>query len=182
MPSLESVEAWSPIAVAAITAVPIIMTTIITSVVALRTVNKKLDASEERQRNFTDTTIKSLNGTASAIVHSFPGPCWIKLASADSQGNVEFIMHELNGKYEEEYGLKRIDYLGKTDLEAGWPKDVADQFKNHDLQVWATGESATFEEEINDKVVRFHKVRLEGPNGLVKGVMGYQLDDLGECD
>lgn len=140
--------------------------------------SKIVSDSETRIRTFTDSSIRSLNGTASAIVHSFPTECWVKLAVTDDKGNLKFIMHELNDKYEKSFGMSRLGYIGKTDLEAGWDRDTANAFFDHDSLIWATGKAQTFKETVNGKEMMFHKLRLESPAGNLKGVMGFRLDNM----
>jgi hypothetical protein len=81
------------------------------------------------------------------------------------------------------FGISRKDYIGKTDLEAGWHKDKADMFYEHDLLVWASGEPQTFIEEISGKKMRFRKVCVTSEDGKAKGIMGYAVDccDPGAC-
>ena len=137
----------------------------------------QLARSSADVKNHADVCIQKLNGTLTNVINSFDRPCWVKTAIQNSQtGQVEFRMLEVNEPYCEAFGIKRQDYLGKTDLEAGWNKKMADEFYQHDLQVWASGEPQSFVEKVNGADMRFRKVRVQTPDGRKKGVMGYGID------
>lgn len=138
--------------------------------------SKKLEAQTKEIKTHTDVSINRMNGTLAAVVHSFDRPCWIKMAVTDRAGNVEFRMLELNSLYERAYKVRREDYIGKTDAEVGWPKETARGFYEHDVMVWSSGEAQTVEERIDGRLVRFRRLRLISRDGLVKGVLGYQVD------
>lgn len=125
----------------------------------------------------TDVTVQKLNGMLSYVAHSFDRPMWIKMAY-EEHGCVVFRMLEMNHLYGEIYGIKRSDYLGKTDFEAGWKKDEADRFWKNDLLVWSSGEPSTFEEDCHGELRTFRKIRITTPDGAVKGVLGYQVNPL----
>lgn len=124
----------------------------------------------------TDISVQKLNGLLTSVIHSMPAPAWLKVARTDGNGNVEFYMSELNDAYASTYGIERINYLGKTDLQAGWPLNVANRFREHDLHVWATGEATTVVESIGGLPLRFRKFRVESRNGELKGIFGYAID------
>jgi hypothetical protein len=129
-------------------------------------------------KNHTDVTLQKLNGMLSYVIHSFDRPAWIKIATQRQDGQIEFRMLELNELYSETFGISRNDYIGKTDLEAGWDKRTADQMRSHDLSVWASGESATITEVINGKRLRFRKIRVQSANSALKGIMCYSVDSM----
>ena len=133
-------------------------------------------------RNHTDVSVQKLNGILSYFMHSAERPMWIKRAVVED-GKIAFRMLEINRHYSKLFNIQRIDYIGKTDLEAGWPKEIADVFYAHDLKVWATGHAETYSELIDGKPTRFRKMLLETPDGTKKGVMGYAVDigDLNPC-
>lgn len=131
----------------------------------------------QHSRVFTDVSLRRLNGTVTAIIHSWPGPAWIKAASTEN-GTTVFRMMELNGAYEKVCGISRINHIGKTDLEAGWDHERAEEFRRHDLMVWASGESEVVTEPrlgADDKVETFIKIRLTSQDGQVKGIMGLSM-------
>ena len=139
-------------------------------------VQKKIDKAERGVKNHTDMSVQKLNGTVSYIIHGFDGPAWIKIAEKNSDGSIEFRMMEVNEHYAMTYGITRADYIGKTDLEVGWPKDTADIFKANDLLVWASGKAQTFEEELPDgHIIHVRKMLLKNASGEVKGIMGYSV-------
>jgi hypothetical protein len=123
----------------------------------------------------TDISVQRLNGMLSYVINSFDQPAWIKMAHTREDGQIEFRMLELNQAYCDEFDFDRIDFVGKTDLEAGWEKKMADQFRRNDLSVWASGETQTFTEEVKGKKRRFRKLRVQSSDGTKKGVMGYEV-------
>lgn len=136
---------------------------------------KELRDRTQEIKTHTDITVQKLNGMLSYVIHSADRPWWVKVAS-EEQGKTVFRMLEVNQAYTDVFGVRREDYLGKTDLEAGWKHEIADMFHHNDLIVWATGEPTTFSESIGNKQFRFRKVRLQTPDGRLKGVMGYMVD------
>jgi hypothetical protein len=136
----------------------------------------------EKQNKFIDSSLKTLNGTASAIIASYPAPCWVKLAHKMPDGKIEFRMMDLNFHYEVMFGKHRLEYVGKTDLEAGWSQEESDDFYVHDLLVYNDGKPRDFIEKITiddkQREVVFRKIRLQYANGEVKGIMGYMYEGL----
>jgi hypothetical protein len=121
--------------------------------------------------------VQKLNGMLTYVIHSFDRPAWLKVARMRGDGEIEFRMMEMNEAYASTYGIARHEYLGKTDLEAGWDKRTADAFRAHDLSVWASGEPSTFVESIGSKPLRFRKLRVVSPyNNELKGIFGYAVD------
>ena len=146
----------------------------------LITVYYKMRAQVDKKltevKNHTDVSVQKLNGMLTYVIHSFDRPAWIKVATKGTNGETEFRMLEMNDLYAESYGIKRSDYIGKTDLEAGWDKSSADEFRAHDLMVWASGQASSFEEPVRKGSKRFRKIRLSSLNGEVKGIMAYAVD------
>jgi hypothetical protein len=140
-----------------------------------RDVQKKIDRAERGVKNHTDMSVRKLNGTVSYIIHGFDSPAWIKIAETNSDDSIEFRMLEVNEHYAMTYGITRADYIGKTDLEVGWPKEIAEGFKANDLLVWASGKAQTFEEKLPDgEVVYVRKMLLKNTDGQIKGILGYE--------
>lgn len=127
-------------------------------------------------KNHQDVSVQRLNGMLSYVIHSFPSPAWLKVARQNGEGKTEFRMLEVNEAYASTYGIKRLDYLGKTDLEAGWPLDTAHKFQQHDLMVWASGEPTTFVENTGGVTTRFRKIRVQTFDGKLVGILGYAID------
>ena len=123
-----------------------------------------------------DAQLKKLNGTATYMIHSWPAGAWLKQAEIDYEGNTIFRMIELNEKYADEVGISRLEYIGKTDLEAGVPLEQSKAYYEDDLDVWARGgahvNSVTNE---SGQLVHYIKIRLSSPDGDLKGVIGYEL-------
>lgn len=133
--------------------------------------------SVKEVKNHTEVSVQKLNGMLSYVVDSFDRPAWIKVAHRRSvDGEIEFRMLEVNQVYCDLFGITKEEYIGKTDLEAGWSKEAADEFRKNDLTVWATGEPETFEEGIAGKKTSVRKIRLQTSDGNLKGIMGYTVD------
>jgi PAS domain-containing protein len=137
----------------------------------LSEVKKKLDEVKNHQ----DVSVQKLNGMLSYLIHSFGRPAWLKVARQTADG-IDFRMIEVNQAYAEAFGIARLDYLGKTDLEAGWEHETAAKFKDHDLAVWASGEPMTVVETVNGKPMRFRKIRVQSLDGEKKGIFAYAID------
>ena len=134
--------------------------------------SKHIDKRTDEQKNFTDASVQKLNGMLTSVIHSFATPAWIKVAE-ERNGEVVFRMLELNDAYTEAYGIKRSEYIGKTDIEVGWSKDIAEKFRQHDLLVWASNEPKDVVEIVEGKKVMFRKFCVQSPSGKKKGVFGY---------
>lgn len=139
-------------------------------------IENKIDKAAESQNQFFDVRLRTLNGTVDAIIDSFPGPAWIKIAYPRPDGTVRFVMQRINKAYEERYGKLAIDYVGKEDRMV-WDRKTADEFFHHDLGVYYDGKPAVIKEEVEGRVRHYMKVRLEGPSG-VKGIMGYEIPEI----
>jgi PAS domain-containing protein len=135
----------------------------------------ELATKTQEIKTHTDVTLTRLNGMLSYVIHSFDRPCWLKIAS-EEHGQTVFRMLEVNQAYCDTFGIARHDYIGKTDLEAGWDHETAAKFAEHDLMVWAGGEPMNFCEEIEGQARRFRKIRISTQEGKTKGVLGYALD------
>lgn len=135
----------------------------------------ELGARTKEIKYHSDVSVQKLNGMLTSVIMSFDRPAWVKVAESDGD-KVIFRMLEMNEHYGDMHGVSRQDYIGKTDLEAGVPKAVADLFHAHDVQVWASGEPQTFVEDINGTPRRFRKIRVMNKDGKLKGVMGYGID------
>lgn len=134
-----------------------------------------LSSTTTEIKNHADMSIQKLNGMLTYVIHSFDRPAWIKVARHEN-GEVVFRVLEINQQYGEEFGFNRGDYIGRTDLEAGWDHKTAKMMHTHDLSVWASGEPTTFVEKINGVERRFRKIRITTTDGKLKGIMGYEID------
>ena len=144
--------------------------------VAYFKLKNQLNDKIKEVKTHTTVSVQKLNGGLSHVINSFDRPAWIKVAYARSDGEVEFRMLDLNLAYCKEFGFNKVDYVGKTDLEAGWEKEMADQCRRHDLTVWASGETETFVEAVRGKPRAFRKLRVQSADGVLKGVMGYEVE------
>lgn len=137
----------------------------------------ELKSKVQQINSYTDVSVTKLNGMLKYLISSFDRPCWLKLAVKENNGIV-FRMVELNKMYEEFFHMEREDYIGKTDLEAGWDHETAQIFHENDLTVWASGKPQNFIEKINGKNMTFRKIRVETESGEAKGIFGYCVDDI----
>lgn len=144
--------------------------------VAYFKLKKQFDKKIQEVKTHTSISVQKLNGMLSYVINSFDRPAWIKVAHVRDDGEIEFRMLEVNSAYTSVFGIERKNYLGKTDLEAGWTKDAADLFRKHDLAVWASGEPETFVEPYSNSNMRFRKIRVQSSDGTLKGVMGYAVE------
>lgn len=142
---------------------------------AWRKFKAELHQKTEEIKTHTDITVQKLNGMLSYVIHSFDRPCWIKVAS-EERGETVFRMLEVNQAYHDAFGIPRANYIGRTDLEAGWTHETAEAFHRNDLVVWATGEPTTFLENVNGQTLRIRKLRLQTMDGKLKGILGYTVD------
>jgi len=134
--------------------------------------NKKI----QEVKTHTAISVQKLNGMLSYVINSFDRPAWIKVAHTRADGEIEFRILDVNNVYCEEFNFSQNECLGKTDLEMGWDSNSANLFRKHDLSVWASGETETFAETVNGKNRFFRKLRVQSADGMVKGVMGYEVD------
>ena len=125
-------------------------------------------------KEHTDVAVQKLNGMLTYFIHSADRPMWIKAVKLEN-GKPVFRMLEVNNEYAALFGITRHEYVGKTDLEAGWDRTTAEVFYQHDLAVWASGSPQTFTETVNGRTMRFRKLLLQTPDGTKKGVMGYAV-------
>lgn len=73
-----------------------------------------------------------------AFMNNTPAIAWAK----DEQGRIVY----LNKAYEERFQVRLANWLGKTDFDV-WPPDVAQQFRENDLMVLASGVPVTVTED-----------------------------------
>lgn len=73
-----------------------------------------------------------------AFMNNSPAIAWMK----DEQGRMVY----LSGTYEKRLGLRLEDYRGKTDFDL-WPREIAEEFWRHDLEVLRTGRTLEVVEE-----------------------------------
>lgn len=164
----------------------LVVGTIVTNFIALGIAWFKLKTAvhtmSQEVKEHTDVAVQKLNGMLTYFIHSADRPMWIKAVKLEN-GKPVFRMLEVNNEYAQLFGIKRSDYIGKTDLEAGWDRETSDMFYQNDLAVWASGNPHTFTEVIEGKTMRFRKLLLQTPDGNKKGVMGYAVDynDLDGC-
>jgi hypothetical protein len=138
-------------------------------------IKKHIDKKTEETKMHSDISVQKLNGLLTSVIHSFDRPCWLKIAVPDRNGNIEFRMSEVNDLYTQTFGIKRSQYIGRTDLEAGHNYEDAKRFYTHDMAVYASGAPETFTEKIKGVEMKFRKIRISAPDGKLKGVFGYQI-------
>ncbi len=96
-------------------------------ITALKEAEEALRMSEERFR---------------AYMNNSPAIAWMK----DAQGRYVYI----NRTYEEKFGVRSKDRLGKTDFEI-WPREIAEQFRKNDLEVLVNGRATHVIEKTPDR-------------------------------
>ena len=139
-------------------------------------IKESIASKVEEMKLHQDMSMQKLNGMLTYLIHSFGRPAWLKVARMSPCGEIEFRMLEVNDDYAATFGISRLAYIGKTDLEAGWPWEAAQEFRKHDLSVWASGEPVTVTEHHGTTTSRFRKVRVQSANGELKGIFGYCID------
>ena len=81
------------------------------------------------------------------FIDPLPQPAWIKEVVTHADRDPDFRMLVVNRAYEDEYGVTRALYEGKTDFEVGlWPLAVAQAFHENDLDIWKKKGSGQYEE------------------------------------
>jgi len=143
--------------------------------VAYFKVKSQFDKKIQEVKTHTAISVQKLNGMLSYVINSFDKPAWIKVAHTRADGEIEFRILDVNEVYCDEFGFSQQECLGKTDLEIGWDSNSANIFRKHDLSVWASGETETFIENVNGKNKAFRKLRVQSSDGMVKGIMGYEV-------
>lgn len=132
-----------------------------TTLDALKEITTKLDED--------DLVYESSEAYLSKAWNSSPIPMWIK----DVYGKMVF----LNDAYCAIYGIKKSEYIGKTDLDI-WPKEIALEFQALDQKV-LEGENVEYSvEKIPNragfrKYDHLHVIKfpiMDGP--IVKGIAG----------
>lgn len=144
--------------------------------VAYFKVKSQFDKKIQEVKTHTAISIQKLNGMLSYVINSFDRPAWIKVANVRADGEIEFRILDVNKVYCDEFGFSEEECIGKTDFEMGWDSISANSFRKHDLSVWASGETETFIEVVRGKSRFFRKLRVQSQDGMVKGVMGYEVD------
>jgi len=133
-----------------------------------------------------------INGWLEQFISKFPYPAWIKLVVPCDKGKIEFRMQFVNGKYEEWFGIRNCDYVGKTDFEV-WSKETAKEYYAGDAAVYASKGSLCVSEHVEnlreslysiypDKKLTFRKfyVEKDGVCGIV-GILEQRIPkDIGK--
>jgi PAS domain-containing protein len=88
-----------------------------------------------------------INGLLRRYIEAMPFAAWIKLEHRKDDGRVELRMQFVNSQYTSLFGVATMSYEGRTDFEV-WPRDVANDFYAHDLQVLGSGNAAKTSEKV----------------------------------
>jgi len=94
-----------------------------------------IDITEWKQM---EAALRESEDLFQAFMDNAPGVAWIK----DEQGHFVYI-NKRSGKV---LGVPREEWIGKTDFDL-WPKELAEQYKKHDLEVLTGGQAKEFVEE-----------------------------------
>lgn len=93
---------------------------------------------------------KTCKGTTFDAFHNSPIPMWTKEVVIDGDGNISFVMRELNLAYEMTFmpvGMGgRNSYYGKTDFEY-WGEEIGEIYHRHDLRSYVGGQVYDFVEK-----------------------------------
>jgi hypothetical protein len=80
-----------------------------------------------------------IGGTKSEIIgqylDSMPFPAWIKVYEEDKKA---FVMYYINDALTIEFGIRKVDYIGKTDYEL-YPTELANMYSLSDHKVFESG-------------------------------------------
>ena len=151
---------------------------------AVRWLSSQISTSVEQTKAHTTQLANKLSGMVPTLIHSMDRPAWVKVASTNPiSGHIEFRMYECNDAFAKVFRISREEIMGKTDFEMPWDLEVARKFYDNDLEVYSTGEPATYKEiTANGREVRVRKLRLQDATGRVKGVMGYGIECMAVVD
>lgn len=118
----------------------------------LKIVEAKYDALLNENQNLKHqiSTLQLQYIHSKSIQESYPWPAWTK----DEKGTVIYANQAYVDWYLTPRGYTLFDYVGKTDY-AVWSKDIAQNFRSHDLQVFTSGKPQIFTEKV------------ESPNGQI---------------
>jgi PAS domain-containing protein len=116
--------------------------------VAYRKFSNKLDETRKEVVQAANST--QINGWLHALLSKMPYPAWVKVAQRDPKtGRVSFYMQYMNQSYTDWFGVRREDYIGKTDWDI-WTHDVALSYYNNDASVLASQRAQRFTEAIEN--------------------------------
>ena len=107
-------------------------------------VGQQQDITERRQSS---ERLRQAQETQERILDSLPLSVFLK----DAQGTIRFI----NAEGMKFLGLERKEVVGKTDHDV-FPARVADELRRHDKLVMSSGESSTYEEQLELNGQTFH--------------------------
>lgn len=141
-----------------------------------KAITDKIEKTANEVKAHADASVQKLNGMLTYVIHSIGFPAWLKVARQGPSGEVEFRMLELNEDYASTFGISRLSYIGKTDLEAGWDYHTAQTFRQQDLTVWASGEALEVVERVGETEMRFRKIRVQSSDGHLRGILGLCID------
>lgn len=135
--------------------------------------NKQTNKIHELEKEIIELTLK-IEVMEFAPFH-LPLPMWMK--------NEKLVLDYINDEYERVFlsprGLKKEDYLGKSDFEV-WPEKVAEMFREHDAEVLKTGTSFNGREDVVDENGKVTKWRvMKFIRKIPRGVCGVAFPDNG---
>lgn len=139
---------------------------------------KDLVGQEKRLRNHTDVGFARTNGSLTYIMLEMPWPIYIVKLSYE-EDKIKFRMMELNELYAKIYDISRIDWHGKTDIEAGMPKKLAQEEYSRYVEVWSTRKKKIYLRTMPDGSQEiYQQIPFADNEGKVVGVMCYAI---GKC-
>lgn len=143
-----------------------------TMVASLKTANKEIQREMEGRRQ-TENTLETKEIHLKTLIRAIPDLIWLK----DKEGKYLFC----NSKFERFFGSKEEEITGKTDYDFV-DKELADNFRAHDLKTIDKGEPRTNEEEVvfaddgHTEILETIKTPVYGPNNELIGVLGIARD------
>lgn len=157
-----------------IAAVSSLVATIITIVfVQIRKLFKEMRSEFAETRADTVKAVSLANGMPSTILKQIRFPTWSK----DRQGRMVW----LSPSYEQAFGIRAVDYVGRFDSDV-WDAETAAQFQKHDREVVDRGVAVQFIEMVPESVDDpskgkrpwfVEKMPWFDETGSIKGVAGY---------
>ena len=140
---------------------------------------RKLEKQHLELSEKIESVASRANGFFDVLLDSMPFPAWVKSCSV--KGNIpEFRMHFCNRAYEDMFNKSRTIYIGKTDYDM-WPREIADRFYYHDLEVLrAQGRLEVTESTDGKNLLIFKKVYLKYKDK--HWILGFCIDPAVMCN
>lgn len=124
-------------------------------------------------KSHSDATMRKFNGSMTYAICRFKWPIYI-MEVKNENGRIAFRMMELNEAYANIFGIKRKDWIGKTDMGAGMPKSLAEAEYARYLRVWSMDQELTYLRDMPDGTQEVYtQMPFADDNGKIVGVLVY---------